>query len=374
MALALAGAAAACAPGASPSASPAPGSLDALARAKGLRFGSAVGAGPQGSLTGSFDDPRYREILLAECGVLVPENELKWYVVRPDPRTYSFERADRLVNFAVEHGMGFRGHTLLWHHPRWQPQWVNSYDFGPNPRREAERLVTDYIRTVCGRYGDKIQSWDVVNETIDQATGARRETVFSKHIGQEVVDLAFHTAREAAPRAQLVYNDYMNWEAFSTNHRAGVLRLLEHFKARNVPVDALGVQSHIGSPNDPGTTGFDRGDPREWRRFMDEVTGMGYDVLITEFDVHDAGVAGDILTRDRAVASLARDYLDLMFSYPQVKQVLAWGMVDHYSWLQDRTKRADGLPARPTPYDSEYRPKLLRQAIADAFRAAPPRT
>ena len=356
-----------------PRPTPTGASLDSLARAKGLRFGSAVGVGPAGSLTGSFDDPRYREILIAECGVLVPENELKWYVVRPDPRTYSFERADRLVNFAAEHGMGMRGHTLLWHHPNWFPEWVNTYDFGANPRREAERLVTEYIRTVCGRYGDRISSWDVVNETIDQATGQRRETVFSRHIGQEVVDLAFRTAREAAPRAELVYNDYMGWEGFSANHRAGVLRLLEHFRARNVPVDALGVQSHIGSPNNPGTTGFDRGQPAEWRRFMDEVTGMGYRVLITEFDVHDAGVPGDIPTRDRAVASIARDYLDLMFSYPQTKQVLAWGMVDHYSWLQDRTKRADGQPARPTPYDSDYRPKLLREAIAEAFRAAPAR-
>ena len=60
-------------------------SLAALARAKGLRFGSAVGMG-------TFNDPRYRQVLIDECGVLVPENELKWYVLRPDAKTFAFGR------------------------------------------------------------------------------------------------------------------------------------------------------------------------------------------------------------------------------------------------------------------------------------------
>jgi endo-1,4-beta-xylanase len=35
--------------------------------------------------------------------------------------------------------------------------------------------------------------------------------------------------------------------------------------------------------------------------------------------------------------------------------------------------RADGLPKRPLPYDDDYRPKPLREAIAAALRAAPAR-
>jgi endo-1,4-beta-xylanase len=79
------------------------------------------------------------------------------------------------------------------------------------------------------------------------------------------------------------------------------------------------------------------------------------------------------MTRDRAVADYARAYLDLMLSYPQVRQVLTWGLVDNHSWLQTRSPRADGLPKRPLIYDAQYRPKPLREAIADAFRAAPNR-
>ena len=104
---------------------------------------------------------------------------------------------------------------------------------------------------------------------------------------------------------------------------------------------------------------------------MDDVRAMGYEVLITEFDVNDQGQDADIPRRDRAVAAYSRDYLDLMFDYPRLKDMLVWGMCDGASWLQrHRPLRADGLPKRPCPYDSDFRPKPLRSAIAAAFMRA----
>jgi endo-1,4-beta-xylanase len=344
-----------------------------LAKAKGLYFGSAVGAGPKGSLTGSFEDPRYREILARECGVLVPENELKWYVVREGGPEFHFERADRIAAFAKEHGQALRGHTLLWHHPQWFPKWLQTYDFGPKPADAAARMLTEHIRTVCAHYPQMI-SWDVVNETVDPKDGSIRRTVFSDAMGQEpVLDLAFHVAREAAPKARLVYNDYMGWETGNEAHRAGVLKLLEGFRKRGTPVDALGVQSHIGAENADTFTGFGNPQEKAWRAFIDEVTGMGYDLLITEFDVHDKGLPEDFAARDAAVAAYGKAYLDLMLSYRQTKEVLAWGMVDKYSWLQNQWKRQDQRAKRPTLYDDDYRAKPLREAVAAALRAAPAR-
>ncbi len=78
--------------------------------------------------------------------------------------------------------------------------------------------------------------------------------------------------------------------------------------------------------------------------------------------------------RDAAVADLARRYFDVMLSYPQLRYVMAWGLVDKYSWLQGRWPRADGLPKRPNPYDENYKPKPMREAIASALRAAPARS
>ncbi|KQY91458.1 glycosyl hydrolase [Caulobacter sp. Root1455] len=351
-------------------------SLSALAKAKGVRFGSAVGAGKPGSLTGSLEDPRYRQVLIDECGVLVPENELKWYALRPDAKTFAFERADRIAAFAKANDIALRGHTLLWHHPKWFPAWLNHYDFGSGPagKAEAQAMLVSHIAKVIKHY-PQIDSWDVVNETIDPQDGSIRRTVLSDVMGQEAtLDVAFQTARAFAPKARLVYNDYMGWEAGNEAHRAGVLKLLEGFRKRGTPVDALGVQSHLGTedPAAPGSLG--RPQDKPWRAFLDEATGMGYDLLITEFDVNDRDLPGDVATRDTAGASVAKAYLDLMLDYRQTKEVLAWGMVDKYSWLQNFTPRKDGLPKRATLYDDAYKPKPMREAVAAAFRAAPVRT
>ena len=348
-------------------------SLHALAQSKGMRFGTAVGMGRPGTLTGAFNDPGYRALIERECGILVHENALKWYVLRPDAETFYYDPADRLVEFSGVHGMAMRGHTLLWNREEFSPAWVNNHDFGSRPGAEAERLVVEHIRAVVARYRGRITSWDVVNETIDPSTGRLRETSLTRHLGENIIDIAYHATREADPDGEIVYNDYMSWEAGHETHQEGVQRLLEGMVERGVPIDALGVQSHIGSGNYDASVGFDTAREENWRGFLDQVTGLGLDLAITEFDVHDKNLPYDIESRDQAVADLARRYLDLMFSYPQTRDVLVWGLSDRYSWLQNIWPRADGEAKRTTPFDAEFRAKPLRAAIAAAFEAAAPR-
>jgi endo-1,4-beta-xylanase len=379
----LAMAAGACAPTPPPPDAPRPAaeSLNAVAETRGLKFGTCLGTGNggvssfEGKFTGSFEDPQVRALTVEQCGILVPENELKWYALRNDPKTFDFRRADKLLDFAANNRLAMRGHTLLWNRTEWFPKWLPGYDFGPKPAAAAERMLREHVATVCGHCGDRVFSWDVINETIDHETGAPRETVFTKLLGPEAIDIMFHATREAAPHAQLVYNDYMSWAADSAKHRAGVLRLLERLKKNNVPIDALGVQGHIG----PGATNagntFSAAEQAEWRKFLDEATGMGLDLVVTEFDVGDQNMPADIATRDAEVAALARAYLDFMASYKQLRYVMAWGLTDKYSWLRGEQwwPRKDGLAKRPCPFDEACRPKPLAAAIADSFRSAPQR-
>lgn len=356
-------------------------SLDAVARTKGLRFGSCLGTGPSGAPgskpgehTAGFSNPKLRALTERQCSLLVPENELKWYSLRPKADVFSFERADPVMAYAKEKKFAVRGHTLLWNNARWMPEWLNTADFGANPRAGAEKMLVDHIDKVCRRYGDRIFSWDVVNESVDPKTGELENTVFTKAIGPDVIEVAFRAARAAAPHAQLVYNDYPDLAPDNEKHYAGVLRLLERLKKNNAPIDAFGLQSHIGFKNEPDTaTRFSAAYSASWKRFLDEVVGMGLDLVLTEFDVNDKYVPGDIATRDRAVADLGKAYLDFMLSYKQVRYVMAWGLSNKYSWLQDTSPREDGQPKRCSPFDDDFRPTPLYRAMMDAFRAAPER-
>lgn len=351
-----------------------PVTLDALARKSGRRFGSAVAWGAPGAGRGSFANPAYAAILERDCSLLVPENELKWQWTRPAPDKFNFAQMDAIAEFAAKNGFSLRGHTLFWTPDKWYPKWLAKHDFGSQPKAAAEALLTEHVRTVCRRYGTRIYSYDVVNEAVQPETGEIRDTNVTRAMGGEAfLDLMFHTARTEAPHAQLVYNDYMSWERNGEDetHIRGVLKLLEGFRKRGTPVDALGIQSHIRLLKPLSVAEIVKESEGPWRRFIDEVVGMGYKILITEFDVNDREAPADIAVRDRMVADYAKAYLDLMLSYPQLRDILAWGMVDRYSWLDGFDPRKDKTLKRGTPYDANFRAKPLCDAIGAAFASAP---
>ena len=347
-------------------------SLDALARLSGHRVGSAVMWAPPGIDAGSFTNPSYAALLERECSLLVPENQLKWqWVRRGGPQSFDFRAFDAILAYAESKGFKLRGHTLFWTPTKWYPKWLADRQF--SSPSEAERLLVDHVQTVCRRYGERIYSYDVVNEAVDPDTGEIRNTNVTRALGGEhFLDLMFHTARESAPHAELVYNDYMSWERTKEDetHIAGVLKLLEGFRTRGTPVDTLGVQSHIRllkkAPVDE-IVGESEG---PWRRFLDAVVAMGYKLKITEFDVNDQQAPTEIALRDRMVADYARAYLDVMLAYPQLNDILCWGLCDRYSWLNRFDPRKDGTVKRGTPYDVNFRPKLLRKSIAASLLAA----
>lgn len=349
-------------------------SLARLASARGLLFGTSISAGLSGSLTGMLDDSRMMDIVDRQSSVIVAENEMKQYVVARRPDSYDFAPGDRIARWAQARGKTMRGHTLLWNHTKYTPAWlVERYADAP-----ADALATwlrSYVGAVVDHYGDRVHAWDVVNETIDPATGALRDSLFQNKLGFEALRIAYETAKERVPGVRRVYNDYMSWGDGSAKHRAGVLALLRRFRDEGVPVDALGLQSHIGTAQSATGSGGDfsgsQAREREWRAFLDEVTGMGYRLSITEFDVSDQTFNGSIERRDKEVAAVAKGYLDLTLSYRVVDEFLCWGLVDRYSWLQGFSPRKDGEPLRPLPFDSNYRMKPLGLAIADAIKSAP---
>ena len=54
-------------------------------------------------------------------------------------------------------------------------------------------------RQVCRRYGDRIYSYDVVNEAVQPETGLIRDTNVTRALGGEAfLDLMFHTARDGS--------------------------------------------------------------------------------------------------------------------------------------------------------------------------------
>lgn len=357
---------------ATPAFAASPSSLGELAAAKGIRFGSATGI-----KTGGLTNPKVAGILTRECRILVARNEMKMYTIRnAPPKVYDFGPGDAVLAFAETHKMPLRGHTLFWAKDEFLPKWLLTHDFGSNPKLGAERMLRDYIGTVASHYGARLTSWDVINEAIDEKTGDIRANVFTRILGRDALRICFEAAREHLPKIELVYNDYMSWRPKDAIHRKAALDLLRWFRDIKLPVDALGIQGHIGT--DQSVTSQMTSDDTtpqyaEWTRFLDDAAALGFTLMVTEFDFNDRKVEGDIARRDAVVAEVARTYIDLTLANTAVKDFLCWGLDDRYSWLQSTRPRTDGLPLRPTPYDEAFKPKPLREAMAVAFRSAPNR-
>lgn len=306
-------------------------------------------------------DERYRGLVKEQCSIIVAENAMKWGALRPAPGVYEFADADYLVDFAEKNDIKLRGHNLLWH--RALPKWFNDTVFKGN----AQQTLTEHITTVAGRYAGRIHSWDVVNEAIDpndQRLDGLRKTVWLDLIGEDYIEIAYRAARQADPSALLTYNDYgIERDNYASDQkRAQVLLLLRRMKARNVPLDAVGIQSHIPAEA-LGTSERYAG----LAHFIAEARGMGLQVFITEMDVSDAAIQGDQRERNRAVAATYSDYLHVVLADTAVKAVLTWGLSGRHTWLNTEQPRADHSPLQPLPFDAEYRTLPAFFAMRDAY-------
>ena len=89
-----------------------------------------------------------------------------------------------------------------------------------------ERLIK-HIKTVVGHFKGKVIGWDVVNEAIED-DGSFRKSPYYNLLGEEFIEIAFRTAHEADPDAELYYNDY---SMAKPGKREAVCRLIKNLKA-----------------------------------------------------------------------------------------------------------------------------------------------
>ena len=332
-------------------------SLRAHAEAHGLLVGCAVV--PE-RLDG---EAQYAGVVADQANLLVAENAMKWKALRPAPDKYDFRGADAILAFAAAHGQKVRGHNLCWHEAL--PVWFES----TVTKENARQILTEHIKTVAGRYAGKLHSWDVVNEAIDPKSGlpnSMRKSPWLELVGPDYIDVAFRTAREADSKALLTYNDYgIETDApDETEKRAAVLALVRGMKKRGVPIDAVGVQSHLRAENTAPGKGL--------RDFVRELRGMALQVFITELDVNERKLDGTEAERDAAIARIYKDYVTMMVAEPNVTAVLTWGITDRYTWLNGpKFKRLDGKPERCLPFDADYQPAPAFFALRAALDSRP---
>ena len=331
-------------------------SLREIANVKGLFVGTAVSFS-------QLNRPEFAALLADQCSILVSENDMKWRATQPEQNRYDFAHADAFMNFAESKKIRARGHNLCWHEHN--PDWLDSTATPQN----AVALLQQHITTVAGRYKGRIHSWDVVNEAIRPDHHNHNDMVNSvwlKNIGEDYIEIAFRAAAAADPSALLTYNDYgIETDApDQEKKRDAILSLLHRLRKKNVPLHAMGIQSHLRAHDDQ----------QNWNglsKFLKDLEKLNLQIFLTELDVDDSLLPGDVPDRDRLIAELYRSYLDAALRNNSVKAVLTWGFSDADTWLNGFRPRKDGLRQRPLPFDADLHPKPAFQSMRDAISNHP---
>lgn len=298
-------------------------------------FGAAVNAGTLIEETSEGDN--YRTYITELFNKAVLENHHKWRFWEANT-----ELADRATDWILDRGLSMRGHVCLWANVSawavppdvvramgmtWEAKNVTDPQLDPEYVRER---TFDHIREIIDHYGDRIEEWEVHNETIhrpefiEAINGIDPDTGELDFPAVEAPVLAewYETAREVAPEGlPLAVNDYNVLAGPYEYARDAYHDEIEFLNGRGIGLGGIGMQCHFAK--DQALT------PTQTLRGLNEYAKYGAGLKVTEFDTADPNwspeAKGEFLYR----------FLKTVYSHPATEDFILWGFWDGRHWKED---------------------------------------
>lgn len=311
-------------------------------------------------------DPLVVNLIAKEFNSITPENCMKSMFLQPEKDKFDFKMADKYVAFGEKHKMFIHGHTLIWHSQ--MPSWLSKVKDSVT----MSEAMTKHISTVVGKYKGRIQSWDVVNEALNE-DGTLRKSVFLDSYGKDFLTHAFKLAAKADPKTDLYYNDY---NLCNAKKRKGAVELVKNLQKNGAKIDGVGEQGHwnLMTPT-----------LEEIEQTILDFSALGVKVAITELDITVLPNPWDVVGAD---VSQRAELSEKMNPYPKalpdnikiqlaeryeaifklfikhkdkISRVTLWGVNDAQSWLNDWP--INGRSNYPLLFDRENKPKEAYNSI-----------
>ncbi|WP_437787822.1 endo-1,4-beta-xylanase [Sorangium sp. So ce1097] len=318
-------------------------------------------------------------LLKAHFNSVTAENEMKFESLQRTENNFTYDAADRIVNFAVENNMKIRGHALVWHSQN--PSWLFSNGAGGTVSRDVlQSRMRNHISNVVRHFRGKVYAWDVVNEAIMEDGSYRSGSLadgqrsrWHEILGEGYIAQAFRYAHEADPDAKLFYNDFYN---YIPAKQQGIYNMLKGLLDQGVPVHGVGLQAHFNI--EPSTVSTNQAYYQHVANLEEAIklySSLGLEVQVTELDVslYIPGVTYNASTFYTAAtftdelkakqAARYREFFELFRRYRSaITGVTFWGIADDNTWLSEFSS---GRKDFPLLFDDDHNPKPAFDAVMD---------
>ncbi|WP_379160192.1 endo-1,4-beta-xylanase [Paenibacillus sp. sgz5001063] len=302
------------------------------------------------------------ELLTMHHNVATAGNAMKPDALQQVKGVFTFEAADAMVDKVRAEGMQMHGHVLVWHQQ--SPVWMNTSKDAegntiPLGRDEALVNLRTHIRTVMEHFGDRVISWDVVNEAMNDNPanpsdwkGSLRQSPWYNAIGPDYLEQAFLAAREVLDEhpswnIKLYYNDY---NEDNQNKAQAIYNMVSDINVKYALthpgkhlIDGIGMQAHYNVNTNPENV----------KLTLEKFISLGVEVSITELDIQ-AGSNHQL--SDKLADAQGYLYAQLMDIFrahsAHIGRVTFWGMDDHTSWRSESNPLLfdKNLQAKPAYY------------------------
>jgi endo-1,4-beta-xylanase len=322
------------------------------------------------------DETNQLKLVEREFNSISPENMLKWERFNPEPGVYNFEPVEQYLQFGKDNNMYIVGHVLFWQNQT--PDWVFVDSAGSQISRDGLiRRMQDKVYIIADRYGDKIDAWDVVNESILDSGGIR-DSPWTNILGDGYIEQGFRIADKLLPKkVELLYNDF---NMTLPGKRNAVVAMVKDLRSRGIRIDGIGMQAHwnLESPTieaiEESIIAFhDAG-------VQVHITELDIDVLPAVEGMYGDGNGEDLRGKVKPDAQnnpyeqglpeevqqqLTKRYSDIfklfLKHHDKIKRVTFWGVTDKNSWLNNWPIR--GRTNYPLLFDKSGKPKPAFYAL-----------
>ncbi len=244
-----------------------------------------------------------------------PEDTAEFWKNCPEPKKHPYWRrpaTDPIVDYLQSRGVVINGHPLVWSNVRHQvPDWI------PEDKEEIQRLLDKRITEIAEHYGDRIDRYDVVNES---ASAFGKEGNAEDYMPENYTLKAFKKADSVFPKSVLFnINDYAVDERYA--------RQIQWLLGQGCRVDVVGIQMHLFNPD--ATMKIAQGEAIQTPEIQEKRLGAasrgGRPLHLSEITITAPGDD----QRGRAIqAIVACNLYRYWFSWPTMMGITWWNTVD----------------------------------------------